>query len=145
MGRNHIDEIDRQIIRLLQENARTSIATIGKRITMSAPSVKERIVKLEEKGIIKGYHVSLNMDELDRGMTTFLLFKTEHCREFEAICKRSKWVTDLHRISGEYNFLLTIQTNSMVELNLLQESLMKFGVSKSFISTEKLFSNCIDV
>ncbi|WP_240875370.1 Lrp/AsnC ligand binding domain-containing protein [Shimazuella soli] len=66
------------------------------------------------------------------------MIKTEKCTSFIELCKNSKWVTNLHRISGEYNFLVTIQTKSLPELTSIQETLKRFGPSKSFISMENL-------
>jgi DNA-binding Lrp family transcriptional regulator len=106
---------------------------------MSAPSVKKRVAKLEEKGIIKGYHVSLNMDELDHGINTFLLFKTEQCHEFGDLCRNSPLVTDLYRISGEYNYFLTIQIQSITDLNKFQESLYEIWSIQGIRSYEKPF------
>ena len=50
-----LDEIDRQIIALLRENARRSYQDIGGRVALSAPAVKRRVDKLEKDGVIRGY------------------------------------------------------------------------------------------
>jgi DNA-binding Lrp family transcriptional regulator len=145
MGKDLIDETDQKIMKLLQQDARMPLAKISQHISMSPPSVKERITKLEEKGIITGYQATFDLDKLDRGMTTFLMLKTEKCQRFIELCRKSKWITDLYRISGEYNFLLKIQTNSLLELKEIQNDLMEYGPSKSFIGMEQLISNQVDI
>jgi DNA-binding Lrp family transcriptional regulator len=50
-----MDEIDREIVALLQENARRSFSDIGARVSLSAPAVKRRIDRLEAAGVIDGY------------------------------------------------------------------------------------------
>ncbi|KJB87399.1 hypothetical protein AZ66_13195, partial [Paenibacillus sp. E194] len=78
---NGFDDIDQKIMKLLQHNARMSISQISKEVSMSQPSVKERMIKLEEKNIISGYTAEFNLRNLNRGTTTFILLKTERCQE----------------------------------------------------------------
>lgn len=136
-----IDEIDNKIMALLQYNARITIAQISKEVAMSQPSVKERINKLEEKNIISGYNTAFSLRALNRGTTTFVLLKTEHCQELTDFCRKAVEVTDLFRISGEYNYLIKVQTASIEELAEFQDSLIKFGPSKSHISLKNILEN----
>jgi Lrp/AsnC family leucine-responsive transcriptional regulator len=136
-----IDEMDKKIMALLQHNARKSISQISKEVSMSQPSVKERIIKLEEKNIISGYNTAYNLRAMNRGTTTFILIKTEHCQEITNFCENAREVTDLFRISGEYNYLIKVQTSSIEELAEFQDSLIKFGPSKSHISLKNILEN----
>ncbi|MBG9734446.1 Lrp/AsnC family transcriptional regulator [Paenibacillus alvei] len=138
---NGFDEIDQKIMQLLQRNARMSISQISKEVSMSQPSVKERMVKLEEKNIISGYTAEFNLRNLNRGTTTFILLKTERCQEVVDFCEHAKEVTDLYRISGEYNYLIKVQTASIEELAQFQDDLAKIGVSKSHISMKNILEN----
>ncbi len=138
-----MDEIDKQIMQLLQRNARMPVSQISKEISMSQPSVKERIIKLEERNIISGYTAAFNLNKLNRGTTTFILLKTEYCQELVDFCEQAWEVTDLFRISGEYNYLIKVQTASIGELAEFQDSLMKLGPSKSHISLKNILENRI--
>ncbi|MEK3687979.1 Lrp/AsnC family transcriptional regulator [Paenibacillus sp. FSL R10-2736] len=138
---NLMDDIDTKIMTLLQYNARMSVAQISKEVAMSQPSVKERMMKLEEKNIISGYVTTFSLRELNRGTTTFILLKTEHCHELTDFCREAIEVTDLFRISGEYNYLMKVQTASIEELAEFQDSLIKFGPSKSHISLKNILEN----
>ncbi|RNB91356.1 Lrp/AsnC family transcriptional regulator [Brevibacillus fluminis] len=138
-----LDDIDKKILLLLQHNARMPISQISKEISMSQPSVKERIIKLEEKNIIAEYGTALNLRELNRGTTTFILVKTEQCERFVEFCKGAKEVTDLFRISGEYNYLIKVQTATVEELAEFQDALVQLGPSKSHISLKNIFENRI--
>ncbi|WP_240415903.1 Lrp/AsnC family transcriptional regulator [Paenibacillus periandrae] len=138
-----IDDIDKKIMQLLQHHARMSISQISKEISMSQPSVKERISKLEEKKIISEYGTVFNLRELNRGTTTFILIKTERCQELVDFCKEAREVTDLFRISGEFNYLIQVQTASIEELAEFQDSLVELGPSKSHISMKNIFENRI--
>ncbi|MEQ7050697.1 Lrp/AsnC family transcriptional regulator [Paenibacillaceae sp. P-4] len=138
---NGFDDIDQKIMQLLQHNARMSISQISKEVSMSQPSVKERMIKLEEKNIISGYKAEFNLRNLNRGTTTFILLKTERCQEVVDFCENAKEVTDLYRISGEYNYLIKVQTASIEELAQFQDDLAKIGVSKSHISMKNILEN----
>ncbi|GAV14876.1 Lrp/AsnC family transcriptional regulator [Paenibacillus sp. NAIST15-1] len=138
---NGFDDIDQKIMQLLQHNARMSISQISKEVSMSQPSVKERMIKLEEKNIISGYTAKFNLRNLNRGTTTFILLKTERCQEVVDFCENAKEVTDLYRISGEYNYLIKVQTASIEELAQFQDDLAKIGVSKSHISMKNILEN----
>lgn len=136
-----MDDIDKKIMRLLQYNARMPISQISKEVSMSQPSVKERIIKLEERNIISGYHTAFNLRDLNRGTTTFILIKTEHCQELTDFCNDAMEVTDLFRISGEYNYLIKVQTSTIEALAEFQDHLIKFGPSKSHISLKNILEN----
>lgn len=136
-----MDDIDKKIMQLLQYNARMPISQISKEVSMSQPSVKERIIKLEERNIISGYHTAFNLRDLNRGTTTFILIKTEHCQELTDFCSNAMEVTDLFRISGEYNYLIKVQTSTIEALAEFQDHLIKFGPSKSHISLKNILEN----
>ncbi|GFZ86792.1 AsnC family transcriptional regulator [Paenibacillus marchantiophytorum] len=138
---HHLDDIDRKIMQFLQHNARMTVSQISKEIAMSQPSVKERMIKLEEKSIISGYSAVFQLRELNRGTTTFILIKTEQCQKLVDFCEEAKEVTDLYRISGEYNYLIKVQTASIEELAEFQDSLSKLGPSKSHISMKNILEN----
>lgn len=129
-----LDVVDYKIMEILQKNARIPISKISQKVAMSQPSVKERISKLEEQKIILSYNTVLNPDKLDKGVTAFILFKTEKCQSFIEFCKDSKEVSELHRISGDFNYLIKVQTISIETLADFQDSLSEYGSSKSLIS-----------
>lgn len=58
-----LDEVDLRILRLLAEDARMSIRSVGREIGMSAPSVTERISRLERAGVIRGYRTDITIGE----------------------------------------------------------------------------------
>lgn len=56
-----MDQIDYMILKQLQHNAKTSIKEIASQVHLSAPSVAERVKKLEEQGVIVGYQAKINL------------------------------------------------------------------------------------
>lgn len=67
-----LDAIDRKIITLLQADGRMTNAALAEQVNLTAPSVFERVRKLEQRGVIKRYTVEVDAKALDRGLTAFL-------------------------------------------------------------------------
>lgn len=82
MQYNGLDEKDNEIVRLLCENARLSYSEIGERIQLSRTAVKTRVSALEEKGIILGYHATINPLEIPN-MTPFVVNIETNAEHFE--------------------------------------------------------------
>ena len=68
-----LDDTDHLILELLQRNARLTMRELGEKVNMSAPSVSERVKRLEERGIITGYHASVCLDKLDKKVHGYIL------------------------------------------------------------------------
>jgi Lrp/AsnC family leucine-responsive transcriptional regulator len=72
MTSSNIDAIDRKIIALLQQDARMTNAALAAEVGLTAPSVFERVRKLEQRGVIKGYTVQVDAGALDKNLTAFI-------------------------------------------------------------------------
>src|SRR5882672_4822289 len=99
-----IDDIDLRILTIMQENAKTSNAEIARRMDMAPSGVLERIRKLEERGIIKGYLPQLNAKALGHGLLAFVFVRTdETAAEHETARKLSEIpeVQEVHHVAGE--------------------------------------------
>ena len=67
-----MDHIDRQIVNILQKNARTPLKVIAEKAYLSSPAVSARIERLEKAGIITGYSASVNTEKLGYHITAFI-------------------------------------------------------------------------
>src|SRR5438876_10855233 len=67
-----LDDFGWKILRELQENARISFAELGRRVGLSTPAVLERVRRLEESGIIKGYHADVDGAKIGMPITAFI-------------------------------------------------------------------------
>ena len=61
-----MDEINRQIMEELQQDGRLSMTELGRRVSLSVPAVKERVMRLEEQGVITGYHAKVDPDRVGK-------------------------------------------------------------------------------
>lgn len=128
-----MDQIDRKIIELLEGNARTTVAQISRTVAMTQPAVSERIRKLEEQGVIEGYRVVLSPKKLGKNVTAFILFKTDNCAKFQAFISQHPAVIEMFQLSGEYNFLMKVVTESTDTLSSFLGECSPHGFSSTLV------------
>jgi len=117
-----LDPIDRRILALLQEDAKRSQAEVAKAVGLTAPSVNERIRKLERAGFIRGYVALLDDRMLGHDITAFVEVFVEHPR-FEAAFIQAvselDEVLECHHITGEFSLLLKVKVTDMTAFRRL--------------------------
>lgn len=145
--RNHIDETDRQILNLLMNNSRMSYADIAKTVGMKSPSVIDRIKRLEQLGVIKGYSADINYKILGDDINAFIgvsIDNANHIEEFEAhVQEIDPDVTQCHHVTGDFTFLLSVVTKNTDSLSKLIKKIRNVpGVDKT--NTILVFSTLMD-
>ncbi|MGH7822301.1 MAG: Lrp/AsnC family transcriptional regulator [Candidatus Binatia bacterium] len=117
-----LDEIDFGILSALQKNCRKSLAKIGAEVGLSAPSVMERVKKLEDGGVIRGYHALLDAKELGMDVTAFIGVSIGHPKlidRFEREIDTVEGVLECHHVTGGYTLLLKAKTRDTSTLEKL--------------------------
>jgi Lrp/AsnC family transcriptional regulator, leucine-responsive regulatory protein len=134
-GEIDLDEIDLGILAILQENCRTSLARIGEQVGLSAPSVVERVKKLEDGGIIRGYHAILDARRLGMDITAFIGVSVSHPRLIDAFEREVDSIEDVlecHHVTGAHTLLLKVKTANTSSLESLISRLRSIdGVDKT--------------
>ncbi|HZG17921.1 MAG TPA: Lrp/AsnC family transcriptional regulator [Candidatus Bathyarchaeia archaeon] len=136
-----MDQIDYKILSTLYENARIPISELSRMIAMSQPAVTERLRKLEEQGIITGYRAELSPHKLGKHTMAFVLFKTNNCKDFLAFSETAPEIVDLYRISGEYNYLMKVLTETTESLARFLDSCNVYGYSTPLIVLSTAFED----
>ncbi|PWW02384.1 DNA-binding Lrp family transcriptional regulator [Paenibacillus cellulosilyticus] len=136
-----MDQIDNQILSIMHENARITVSEMSRTIAMSQPAVTERLRKLEEQGVIKGYRAVLSPSKLGKYTTAFVLFKSNNCKEFEAFGESAPEIIDFYRTSGEYNYLLKVVTATSETLETFLERCNTFGFSSTLVVLSTRFED----
>jgi Lrp/AsnC family leucine-responsive transcriptional regulator len=117
-----LDDIDRRLLDLLQDDCRTPLVRLGEQVGLSAPSVLERIKKLEAAGIVSGYHAVLDAKRLGLDITAFIGVITGHpaaISHFEQQVSAMDDVLECHHVTGEYTLLLKVKTANTSSLERL--------------------------
>lgn len=117
-----LDDIDLGILSLLQSNCRMPLAKIGDRVGLSAPSVMERVKKLEDSGVIHGYHALLDAKKLGMDVTAFIGVSINHPKlidRFEVEVDGIEDVLECHHVTGGYSLLLKVKTLNTSSLEQL--------------------------
>ena len=117
-----IDEIDAKILQLLQEQGRIKRNRIAEEVGLSVPSVSERMRKLEERGVIEGYHAVLNAKRLHMDITAYIRVKVDtsgHYPDFIQHAAAQDEVLEVHSITGEGSHILKIRTQNTTTLEKL--------------------------
>jgi Lrp/AsnC family transcriptional regulator, leucine-responsive regulatory protein len=107
-----IDETDRRILELLQEDARISNAEIARQVNLASSAVFQRIRKLEERSIIRGYTTRLNAKSLGYGLVAFVQIKTAFGAKAEEVTRQLASIPEVfecHRVVGEDCFFLKVR------------------------------------
>lgn len=129
-----MDDLDKQIVLMLQEQGRISMTDLGKTVALSQPAVTERVRRLEDKGIIDHYRAVVAPEKINKPIAAFILFYTKGCDRFVEYCGQASDVVELHRISGhQYNFLVKLVTESLQTLENAINELGAFGDSTTLI------------
>jgi Lrp/AsnC family leucine-responsive transcriptional regulator len=117
-----LDAIDLQILQTLQQDCKISLARIGEQVGLSAPSVIDRIKKLEHGGVIRGYHAALDSRQLGLDVTAFIGVLIDHpasIDEFERRVTALDGVLECHHVTGQHTLLLKVKTSDTSSLEKL--------------------------
>jgi Lrp/AsnC family transcriptional regulator, leucine-responsive regulatory protein len=131
-----IDGIDREIVRILQENGRTSNAEVARRLEMAPSAILERIRKLEERGVILGYSAQVDPEAVGLGVTAFVFVRSNERGGANTTSTRLAElpeVQEIHHVAGEDCFLLKVRIPSTRALGTLLNE--RFGAIETIIST----------
>lgn len=108
-----LDRIDRQLVHALQDDARLTSGELAQMAHLSQSPCWRRVKRLEDDGVIRGYHAALNRRALGFGVLAFVMVGIDHQTEMssvafeEAVCAIPE-VVMFHGISGPEDFLLVV-------------------------------------
>jgi Lrp/AsnC family leucine-responsive transcriptional regulator len=103
-----LDKKDRLIIEALQQDARQSLSALGKRIGLSQPAVSERVNKLEQLGVIRGYSAKIDLKAIGLRLQAIVRVRTthQHIQRYISLFESIPEVLDVVRVTGEDCFVV---------------------------------------
>ena len=138
----NLDEIDLQILRTLQKNAKLTTKALAEAVHLTPTPVFERQRRLERQGYIKKYVAVLDPEKLGMGLQVFCKVKLkqinrEIAEAFARRIMRIAEVTECYNTSGAYDFLLKVRARDMKQYQ--EFILTKLGEIESVGSIESMF------
>ena len=124
-----LDRRNVQLLRLLRDDPRTAMSELARRIGMSAPAVRERIQRLEEAGVIRGYRMEIDPAALGFPVAVFIRVRPMpgQLAKIAALAKRTPEVVECHRITGEDCFIMKAHIEALDRLDELLDKFLAHG------------------
>lgn len=138
-----LDALDWRIVEALQEDGRLSWSELGRRVGLSQPAVAERVRRLEEAGVILGYHAVVDPARLGLGIRAFVRLRLGHGLEERLYARVALLpeVLECHRITGEDCLILQVAVASVQHLEQLLDQLKPFGMASTSIVLSSVVSH----
>ena len=136
-----LDDRDWELLGLLQRDARASFSELARELAMSAPAVAERVRRLEDAGVIRGYRAELDLEKL--GLTVLaivrLKYPTNDYGPLEKVLKQRPELLECHHVTGEDCFVVKVACTSMEHLERVTGALGRIGsTTTSVVFSTKL-------
>lgn len=139
-----LDAISWRLVESLQRNARLSFAELGRKVGLSTPAVAERIHRLEDAGVIMGYHATVSVAKLGAPIRVLVRLTIpggdlQISRTVAAI-KELPEISRCHRITGDESFVIEANVASVAHLEALIDKLSVYGAT----STSTILSSPVE-
>lgn len=136
---NIIDDVDIKIIECLRINSRMQVKDIAEFVHLSAPAVANRISKMKEHGIIKGFTVKIDESKFNNSMQCFIIvfMKNTNHYDFQKMIRNKDAVIEGHKISGNGCYMLKVSVKNQIDLNELLSEISLYGTYQLNISIDK--------
>ena len=128
-GGGAIDHVNRSLLTELQSDGRLSLAELGRRVGLSGPAVAERLQRLEEEGVIAGYHALVNPRALGLGLSAVVRIRpnARQLPKVAELARRTPEVVECHRITGEDCFIMKIYLEELDALDRVLDRFLAHG------------------
>jgi Lrp/AsnC family transcriptional regulator, leucine-responsive regulatory protein len=130
-----IDAVDTRVLKALAEDARISVADIARIVGLSAPSVSERIRRLEESGVIEGYTVRINAPGIGLPIAAWLRVRPlpGELAHVADILRDLPEIVECDRVTGDDCFIAKAHVRSMEHLEKIIDRIIPFAMTNTSI------------
>lgn len=127
-----MDEIDKEIIRILKQNGRATYSEIGKRVGLSEGAVRKRIKDLVDSGVIKKFTLKLALSEGAEAIALVSVNPSIPTSEISTELLKIPNVETVYEVTGEYDIAIIISAMNIAEVNECIERIRKIdGIIKT--------------
>lgn len=126
-----LDTINRRILSELCANPRLSMAELARRVGLSSPSVSERVRRMEEAGVIRGYRLDLDPAQLGLPLTAYIRVRPNpgQLAKIAELAMALPEVVECHRITGEDCFLLKAHLPTIDQIDRILDQFLVYGTT----------------
>jgi Lrp/AsnC family leucine-responsive transcriptional regulator len=130
-----VDSIDARLLRALAEDARVTMADLAREVGLSAPSVTERVRKLEEAGIIQGYGAEVNPAALGLGLAAYIRIRPMpgQLRKVAELLAELDSIVECDRVTGEDCFIAKAHLRDVAALETLIDRIIPYAMTNTSI------------
>jgi Lrp/AsnC family transcriptional regulator, leucine-responsive regulatory protein len=131
-----IDDINRRLLAELQEDARLTIAELGRRVALSPPAVAERIQRLEQRGVIRGYRAEIDPRALGLALTAVIRVRPAPGQLYNIaeLAAETPEVVDCVRVTGEDCYFVTAHLRDVAHLEEVIDRFTPLGQTTTSIA-----------
>jgi Lrp/AsnC family leucine-responsive transcriptional regulator len=124
-----MDITDYKILDILQKDGRVSMKNLGEEVGLTSPAVSERVKRLEESGIIKGYKAIVDPDKVDKSIKAFVSVSipSHNYKKFMAHAPENSNIVEAHHVTGGDSIILKVLVENMAELEEVIDDLKAYG------------------
>ena len=143
-----IDDTDLKILKLLSADSRIRIKDLSKTVMMSEPSVKRRIEKMVDIGVLRNFTIEIDYSKLGFSIPFYIKISdlTIHFNEFIKRARQLNPALTIDSVTGEENYIMQGRAQTIAEVEKLLAALMSYGkVSTSIILEETTGKKFIDL
>lgn len=132
-----LDELDKNILSILQDDARISFADIARKLKVSEGTVHLRVRKMKRMGVIKGFYTIVAPDKIGKGLTAFIFVKADPTKYPDVLNSivAMKDVYEIYDVTGEFYAVLKVKTSDMKSLTKLIDEM---GAIRGVASTQTM-------
>jgi Lrp/AsnC family leucine-responsive transcriptional regulator len=130
-----LDDVNRRLLGELTLDARITVAELSRRVGLSAPAVAERLARLQESGVIKGYRTELDPRVLGYSLSVVLRIRPapRQIAKVAELARTTPEVTECHRITGEDCYFMKLHVRDVEHLEEVIDVLTVFGSTTTSI------------
>jgi Lrp/AsnC family leucine-responsive transcriptional regulator len=130
-----LDATGWQIVAELQRDGRLTIAELGRRVGLSAPAVTERLQRLEQRGVIRGYHADVDPRALGLSLAAVIRIRPApgQLRNVAEASVKAQEVVECHRITGEDCYIMRAHVRDVEHLEELIDRFTPLGQTTTSI------------
>jgi len=134
-NQREIDDINRRLLGELQEDARLSLAELGRRVGLSAPAVAERLARLEDEGVISGYTARIDPRALGYSLSAVIRIRPapRELKKVADLAQRTPEVVECNRITGEDCFIFKLHLRDVDHLEEVIDRFVPYGQTTTSI------------